>query len=89
MNGFVSFVAKNGGSCGVEESWSNFHLSVREGSFYGEGSFFLGQKALGGGLSDGLRLQVQQQLTTCAGTTWRAHKNPQVSHFELQITRAP
>jgi hypothetical protein len=84
----VSFVAKNGGSCGVQESWSNFHLSVREGSFYGEGSFFLGQKALGGGYQMACDFRSNNSYTfrwhhlTC-------HKNPQVSHFELEIKRAP
>lgn len=84
----VSFVAKTGGSCGVEESWSNFHLSVRAGSFYGEGSFFLGQKAIGGGYQmacdfrSSNRYYFRWSHLTC-------HKNPQVSHFELEITRAP
>jgi hypothetical protein len=84
----ISFVAKSGGSCGVEDSWSNFHLSVRAGSFYGEGTFFLGQKALVGG--------YQMACDYRSGSSYRVrwhhlacHKNPHVSHFELEITRAP
>jgi hypothetical protein len=84
----VHFVAKSGGSCGVGESWSNFHLSVRHGSFYGEGTFFMGQKAIAGG--------YQMACDMRSGNSYRfrwhnlqCHKNPQVSHFELEITKAP
>ncbi len=84
----VHFVAKSGGSCGAQESWSNYHLSVRAAGFYGEGSFFLGQKAIAGG--------YQMACDFRSGNSYHfrwshlaCHKNPQVSHFELEITRAP
>jgi hypothetical protein len=84
----VSFVARNSGSCGVEESWSNFHLSVRAGSFYGEGTFFLGQKAIAGGY----QMACDFRSSNRYHFRWShlvCHKNPRVSHFELEITRAP
>jgi hypothetical protein len=83
----VHFVAKSGGSCGIQESWSNYHLSVREGSFFGEGTFFMGQKAIAGG--------YQMACDLRSGNSYRfhwhnlrCHKNAQASHFELEITRA-
>ncbi len=81
----ISFTAKSGGSCGVEESWSNFHMSVRgPGSFYGEGTVFLGQKAIAGGYAVYCDMRVGNHYNQ----RWDHLHCSKVNHRELTITKS-
>ncbi len=80
----IHFVAKNGGSCAIETSYSNFDVTVSSDRGVGTGKLFLGQDGVGQHYQINCKHKVgpSQSLRY----TWTHLSCVKTSEFELKIT---